>query len=568
MSTNMVKGSTETTRDVGYLKVPGAWFDTRLSRPKLVKAIVNHPSFGPGWQVERISLVQPDGTKMIRLVRDGHVDPTPGLGRELLIEDVSDTKAKVFDARFRRAGISLVFWEPTDRVCHFASLTPTARELRDRLALILKVKAWDLEIAPEWGINAGSGDAEVQRVVISRAPEVGQGEKRRETWCDALTALYPVERGATWVFTSDAMAGTVVMTRRPDPLRATLLAGDFDPDVQGVPVATIGRSEHSDGAGADLFLDLANMATHLAVQGQTRSGKSIFAYQMLTTLAASQSVLIAGADPSGILLAPFRGTRHAAWQATGTKRPEDVLDMLGKVLGAMDRRTEEIAAEMTDKIEVFTPQRPLIVVALEEFPGIRRAIETADVANGAGSGSRLLPLFDLAVSRLAAEGAKVGIRMVIMAQRLDTTVLKGGDRANIPTRISFRVDKSEAIGMLHESLPTGLDVEKVRNFPPGVGLYESAVAGQRVVRFRAPLLEGGYAEYVRRVRAGSPAIDVAASEIAPEIIELAELEFSLEDLETFTTDDEEPAFEGFEATTPDEPPVDSDLAALMGSFDF
>lgn len=555
---NMVKSTTPVADTVTYLKVPAAWTDTRATRPKLVKAIVAR--FGEGWQVERIGTPQDDGKRLIRLVRDGDLDPLPGLGRETLIDDVSDTKAKVFDARYRRAGNSLVSWDPADRICHFAALTPTARELRDRLALILKVKPWDLEVAPHWGLNALSGEAEVQRVVVSRAPEIGTGEKRRETWTEAFTALYPLERGASWVFTADAMAGSVVMTRRPDPLRLTLFAGEFVENPVGVPVATIGRSEHADGPGADLTLDLGAMATHMAVQGQTRSGKSIFAYQLLTSLSASKSVIIAGADPSGILLAPFRGTRHESWQATGTQRPEAVLEMLDKLTAEMDARTVAIADELTDKIETFTPERPLIVVALEEFPGLRRSIEAADAA-AVGEGGpkvKMVSLFDLGVSRLAAEGAKVGIRLLIMAQRLEGGVLKTGDRANMPTRISFRVDKAEAITMLHESLPVGLDVERVRNFPPGVGLYESAVADQRVVRFRGPYLDGGYPEYVRRIRLGSPLlVDPSTVEIEPEIIELAELEFSLEDLETFTVDDEPPV-EGF----------DTDLAAVDELFPF
>jgi hypothetical protein len=549
--------ATETTRDAGYLTVPGAWTDTRITRPRLVQAIVRHPRFGPGWQVDSISLVQPDGTKRIRLVRDGSVDPSPDMWEATMIADVSDTKAKGLDAYYRRAGHSLVFWDPADQLCRYAQLTPTARELRDRLAAMLKVKPWDVEVAPSWGINAASGVAEVQSVVITRAPEVGQGEKRREVWCDAFTALYALERGASWVMTSDAMAGTVVMTRRPDPLRGMLYAADLNLDVQGVPVFTVGRSEHAKTGDADLFLDLALHATSMAVQGQTRSGKSIFAYQMLTALAASPSVIIAGADPSGILLAPFRGTRHAPWQATGTGDPLRILLMLERVVTEMDRRTEDIAAELTDKIEVFTPERPLIVVVFEEFPGLRRSIAAADAA-AEQPGGKLLPMFDLYVSRLLAEGAKTGIRALVMAQRLETNVLAGGDRANIPTRISFRVDNAAAITMLHESLPAGLDVERVRNAPPGVGIYESSVAEQPVVRFRAPMMEGGYAEYVRRVRAGSPVIDQSSSQIDDGIVDLGQTEFSLEDLEEFTDDDANP-FEGFEQGTPPEPEIDPEV---------
>src|SRR5665647_803342 len=516
-------------RDLRYLRVPAAWEDTLGRRATLQREITR--VHGEGWQVEAI-LPPTDAGRVVVLARKGHTLLRPCRQVETLAGRTADSVVGDFESRHARAGLTTVEWLPADRQCTAAMVPPTTTMIRNALAKRLKVNRVDLEVTVEWGLSP-EGLGQVDRILVHRAPSVASSlEKRRETWVEQMDALVPLPVGDRWVYRELALEDRAIIVRRADPLRAILPAGDLDTSVEGVPDAVLGRSENATSEGADLTLNFATAATHIACQGQTRSGKSIFAYQLLSQLAASQSVIIAGCDPSGILLAPFVGTRHAGWQALGTKRPEDVLDVLGRVVNEMDARTVQLAVDLSDKLEVFTPERPLIMVVLEEYPGLRRAIEANDQASGGRAGTKLLPLVDLAISRILAEGAKVGVRVLIMAQRLDTTVLKGGDRANVPTRISFRVDKSEAIGMLHESLPPGMDVEKIRNFPPGVGLIESSVGGLPLVRFRAPMLDGGYAEYVRRIRAGSPLlVNAAAVTVDDEIIDLGELEFSLEDLE-------------------------------------
>lgn len=519
--------TTTLDRELRYLTVPAEWTDTVTTRPNLVREV--HRVHGPGWEVEAVVPDPAGGPQLVVLAHPDNVDPRPLAHVETISQDTPASKVPAFEARHDLAGLTTAVWAPEHRQCVAAVVPGANRTIRDALARLLKINRVELEITTAWAPGP-DGRGRLERVTAHRAPIVGAtAEKRRDAWVDAMSTLLPLPSGDQWTVRESPLDGKVTIQRRVDPLRALLFAGDLVVNPP-TPSVVLGRSERAPDEAADLILDLARDATHIAVQGQTRSGKSVFAYAMLTQLAACDSVIIAGADPSGILLAPFVGTRHEPWQALGTRNPERVLEVLGRAVDEMDRRTALLGEMVKDKLTAFTPDLPLLVVVLEEYPGLRRAIEATDQASGGGSGSKLLPLVDLAIARLLAEGAKVGVRVFLMAQRLGVDVLKGGDRSNIPTRISFRMDKAEAVGMLHESIPGGLDVEEVRNFPPGVGLVESAIAGVPVTRFRAPLLRGDYAEYVRRIRMGSPVLAEVATPVAPEVIELAELEVSLDDL--------------------------------------
>lgn len=62
--------------------------------------------------------------------------------------------------------------------------------------------------------------------------------------------------------------------------------------------------------GQPVTVDFAQRV-HLIVQGRTGSGKSRLSYGLLQQLAAPPDAIIAGSDPSSVLLQPFQDTRHA-----------------------------------------------------------------------------------------------------------------------------------------------------------------------------------------------------------------------------------------------------------------
>ena len=56
--------------------------------------------------------------------------------------------------------------------------------------------------------------------------------------------------------------------------------------------------------GGDLVVDLG-YPSHCIVTGQTRSGKTASAYNVLSQIACHREVAVAGVDPTGVLLGPW-----------------------------------------------------------------------------------------------------------------------------------------------------------------------------------------------------------------------------------------------------------------------
>jgi hypothetical protein len=220
---------------------------------------------------------------------------------------------------------------------------------------------------------------------------------------------------------------------------------------------------------------------HTVVQGQTRSGKSAFCYWLLTQMASAPDLLIAGSDPTGLLLRPFAGTVHQPWQVTGMADPDAHLKLLRDLVTEMDRRI----AAIPPRSDQITPDNttPLIVCVLEEYAGLLRAVDDS----GAGRKSTRVAEVQRLVARLLAEGHKAAIRLLIILQRADAAVLGGFERGQCSVRISFRVDTADAIVMLH---PSGrAQAEQHATCPPGLALLSAP--GVQLARIRAPYLGDG-----------------------------------------------------------------------------
>ncbi len=278
----------------------------------------------------------------------------------------------------------------------------------------------------------------------------------------------------------DPLAGTrLAAPAAPAATAAATGAGALVP-LPGAGGVVVGRGED----GADVVVDLAD-PWHLATQGATRSGKSALTYTLLGAVAARADVLVCGVDPSGILLGPFAAGRGGGWIATGTTDLSCAVDALAGVVAQMDARIARLVQDGAEKVEVFDAGCPLLVVVLEEYPGTLSAARSQDEAQGRTGADKIAPRIERCVGRLVKEGAKVGVRVLVLAQRMSAKAVDTDDRSNFGWRVTLRVDNGDAVAMLHDGPTARTYVEAARQFPPGMGLVEGP--GTPLQRWRADL---------------------------------------------------------------------------------
>lgn len=313
-------------------------------------------------------------------------------------------------------------------------------------------------------------------------------------WREACPALASTFGAFSATASQGRRAGWVRLdVQRCDPLGIERASADPARAAAG-GLIELGRDEY----GQPVTIDPTATA-HVGLQGATRSGKSSTCYTLLGALAHRADVAVVGIDPSGLLLGVFEAGPNAAFIATGTRADDldHAADALGRLVAVMDQRITVLRTSGVDKMSVFGSTSPAIWCVLEEYPGLLSAARALDLERGTKTGARLAPRIERAVGRLVKEGAKAGICVDVLAQRMSADALATDDRANLAVRITLRVDNGDAVVMLHDGM-TRAGIDAVRQFAPGVGLVESPGHPLRRVRFHRT----DYATYRARVQAG------------------------------------------------------------------
>lgn len=446
----------------------------------------------------------------------------PGHQIAHLHPSVSATRGADVDAVLAEAyGLRVVEWRPEERAAYCATLRPRTDELRDSLCRELGVKEpWSIEI----GVTADQTGP--QRVTVFRSPRFGDATKRTEAWTDVAALLLPASAGERWRVDDDPAARVVTLIREHDPLLLPLTY-DEDPS-QRIPVTTpwrLGRDE----AGQDIRLDLASSA-HGLIAGATRSGKSVATYSLIThVLRMGGAARLLVADPNDTTIAPFED--KVSWSTTST-HPDEVTAMLEWARAEMDERKPILRAMEQDKIEPhqFDDDLPLIVIVIDEAANYLRH---SDKNAAAALTSELLAV--------VSQGAKYGIRVILITQRPDSTILSTAIRAQLSWRISFRIEDLETAKMVFPDLddPAGL-----LSCQPGVGYMR--LVGEPARRFRAFYLADHWGAS-KAIREPLPRVNVAGTnpegavrqsaqahpsvEVATETVDV-----SLEDLDAYGDD--------------------------------
>ncbi|WP_029211005.1 FtsK/SpoIIIE domain-containing protein [Arsenicicoccus bolidensis] len=416
---------------------------------------------------------------------------------------------------------ALVYRPRWEVACHAANLAPRigttthvpglVRHTRTTHGVdILLVRMAPGQTLTTWQAAAGSLAATFTAHTITARPTDRPGwvlldVLRRDPLAGETTAPDPARHTPTSTSTTAARPAAV----EPSRVTRALTGLTKLPQRAGLPALTtvaheddplgvvLGVDEH----GRPLTLNPYTTA-HAGMQGATRSGKSSACYTLLAALAHRADVIVCGVDPSGLLLDPFttdNGGRGGAFIATGTSRDDitRAVTVLTDIVAMMDACIRDLRARGVDKLTTFTPTTPACWVVMEEYPGLLAAAKALDNEAGTKAGDRLAPRLAAALGRIVKEGAKVGIFVLVLAQRMSADALNTDDRMNLALRLTLRVDNGDAVAMLHDGI-TRDHVHAVRTFAPGVALVESPGTGVRRVRLHYT----DYATYRTRVAAG------------------------------------------------------------------
>ncbi|HXG88217.1 MAG TPA: DNA translocase FtsK [Vicinamibacterales bacterium] len=218
-----------------------------------------------------------------------------------------------------------------------------------------------------------------------------------------------------------------------------LLESDLYQHAPSKLTIALGKTIH----GEPFMADLATMP-HLLIAGSTGTGKSVGLNAMLTSIlyrATPDDVRLIMIDPKRLELGMYEDIPHLMTPVV--VEPKKAANALRWAVREMEERYKTLAAFGVRNIEQYNrnvremiankelpevgePPRPLafIVVVVDEL---------ADLMMVAGNE------VEESICRLAQMARAVGIHLILATQRPSVDVITGLIKANLPSRISFRV---------------------------------------------------------------------------------------------------------------------------------
>jgi DNA segregation ATPase FtsK/SpoIIIE, S-DNA-T family len=227
-------------------------------------------------------------------------------------------------------------------------------------------------------------------------------------------------------------------TREPISLRELLESEAYRRSTSKLALA-LGKTIH----GEPYIADLATMP-HLLIAGSTGSGKSVGINSMLTSIlyrATPDDVRMIMIDPKRLELGMYEDIPHLMTPVVVD--PKQAANALRWAVREMEERYKTLAAEGVRNIEQYnrniqavlaekrsteegeTPKPlPFIVVLIDELADLMMVASNE---------------VEQSIARLAQMARAVGIHLILATQRPSVDVITGLIKANLPSRISFRV---------------------------------------------------------------------------------------------------------------------------------
>lgn len=221
-------------------------------------------------------------------------------------------------------------------------------------------------------------------------------------------------------------------------LRSLFESATWRESNKGIPIV-LGR----DIGGAVIVADLAK-APHLLIAGSTGSGKSVCMNTLIMSLlfrfspAELRLILV---DPKVVELEMYRPLPHLIapvvndpkkvpialrWGVNEMERRYKILARVkAKNLGSFNGRQMESPPILDEEGHVIPASLPLLVIIIDELADIMMTEAKSDV--------------ETSICRIAQKGRAAGIHLVIATQTPRKDVVTGLIKANLPTKIAFKV---------------------------------------------------------------------------------------------------------------------------------
>ena len=185
-----------------------------------------------------------------------------------------------------------------------------------------------------------------------------------------------------------------------------------------------------DITGKPVLADIAKMP-HLIVGGATGMGKSVCINNFIASMlykAKPDEVKLLLIDPKQVEFTPFKDIPHLLMPIVHD--PKKAASSLKWVVEEMERRYRLLSANDVRNIDAYNEKAdkdstlPRIVIIIDELADLM--LQVKDQIEGL-------------IMRIAQKSRAVGIHLILATQRPSVNVITGVIKANIPSRIAFKV---------------------------------------------------------------------------------------------------------------------------------
>ncbi|MBI3331704.1 DNA translocase FtsK 4TM domain-containing protein [Candidatus Peregrinibacteria bacterium] len=186
----------------------------------------------------------------------------------------------------------------------------------------------------------------------------------------------------------------------------------------------------------EAIVDSLDHMPHLLIAGATGSGKSVCMNVFLTALLyqnAPHELKFILIDPKRVELMPYDGIPHLLTPVIS--EAERALQALRWAVAEMGRRLHRFSEAGVRNIDEYNEKQmeessviPRVVIVIDELADLMMRQYRRDT--------------EMMISRIAQMARAAGMHLVIATQRPSVDVITGLIKANIPTRIAFRVVSS------------------------------------------------------------------------------------------------------------------------------